>query len=270
MKKSTFIITVVGVFAWQSQLQAQSNYFSLQTGYAAGIAQETNRNSSSSSLDFSNEKRENVYYSFGEGIQVKLAYGHMFTDVFGVELGVSQLLGTEHESSGEYSWGKYISKQKANLTTINPSIVYLFSSNKVSPYAKFGLSGTLGTIKDSYEYESGSYKNLMESETTSKFNWGITSALGASLKLNDNLSLLGEASFMSSTFNPKKLITTKYEIDGEDQLSEMTTREKETVFVDKVTTDNDEEPNDNQPEEYPSFKLPMSNLAFTFGIKYSF
>ena len=75
---------------------------------------------------------------------------------------------------------------------------------------------------------------------------------------------------MSSTFNPKKQTLTKSTIGNEDQLKDMTTRDKESVFVDEVTEDYDQEPNEDQPEEYPNLKVPMSNLAFTFGIKYSF
>jgi hypothetical protein len=66
------------------------------------------------------------------------------------------------------------------------------------------------------------------------------------------------------------LTTTKSFSNDEDQLPNMTTREKEAVFVDEVTYDSDQEASEDQPDEYPSMKLPLSNLAFSIGIKYSF
>lgn len=270
MKKITLIITAFGLLAWHSHAEAQSNYFSLQTGYAMGIAQQTNWNETYNE-ESGQRTFENQYYSTGEGIQVKLIYGHMFSDAFGVEMSIAQLFGQEQERIFEMPDYKATSKERTNLTIINPSVVYSFSNNKLSPYAKFGFCGSIGTNKSSHTNDWTWTEELSEEyTTTSKLNLGITSAIGASLKLNDKVSLVGEATFMSSTFNPKKQTLTKSTIGNEDQLKDMTTRDKESVFVDEVTEDYDQEPNEDQPEEYPNLKVPMSNLAFTFGIKYSF
>lgn len=269
MKRITFITAAFGLLTCHYQAEAQSNYFSLQTGYAIGVAQDVNQNYIQKESS-GPETSENDYYSYGEGIQVKLSYGHMFNEAFGVELGMSQLFGKEHESTYEYSDSKSTNRDKVSLTIINPSIIYSFNNKRLSPYAKFGVCGSFGSVTSNSSSVSSNSSYSDEYNITSKLNLGITSALGASFKLTDNLSLLGEASFMSSTFNPKKLTTTKSFSNDEDQLPNMTTREKEAVFVDEVTYDSDQEASEDQPDEYPSMKLPLSNLAFSIGIKYSF
>jgi hypothetical protein len=271
MKKIKFITPVLLLVVCNIHLQAQSNYFSLQTGYATGLAQQTSQN-----VDYNEQNDEytyeNVYMSYAEGIQLKLSYGHMFSDAFGVELGISQIFGKEHKSNYTLSFYEHTSSGKANLTVFNPSLVYSFTNKKLSPYAKFGLCGSVATLRTSTTNEWSSWSSETsesEYETTGKLNLGITSALGASLQLSKHFALLGEISFMSSTFNPKKSTITKDTYDGVDQLPDMTTRQKEVIYVNEVTYHNDQDIDDNKPSEELSYKLPMSNLTFSFGLKYT-
>ena len=136
MKKITLIITAFGLLAWHSHAEAQSNYFSLQTGYAIGIAQQTNWNETYNE-ESGQRTFENQYYSTGEGIQVKLIYGHMFSDAFGVEMSIAQLFGQEQERIFEMPDYKATSKERTNLTIINPSVVYSFSNYLPMPNLVF-------------------------------------------------------------------------------------------------------------------------------------
>ncbi len=195
----------------------------------------------------------NDYYSYGEGIQVGLAYGHMFNKSLGLELGVSHLFGSKQESVYQVNdigfKYKYTIDVQSKMIIINPSLIYVLSQNKLSPFMKFGISGTVGKITMSSDYGNLQGLNEDEIELSTNLDFGITSAFGASYSLSDNLSILGKVSLISSSISPKKMVYTKSTLDGEDQMQDWTKSQKEVVFADEVEYDDTdvEYMDENQP-----------------------
>ena len=165
------------------------------------------------------------------------------------------------------------------MLQLNPSIVLTAGNEGIAPYAKFGVViGVAAKINQSTEIKGTNFdgntvypSNLSgERELNGGIAIGWSAALGAKYAINETLSLFGEFNLVNLTYAPTKGEMTKFTINGVNELTGGTTRDKEWEFVDEVTTNNSSTPDKTKPtieaKEYYSF----SSIGIQLGLKIAF
>lgn len=207
MKRNYFkILGVAFVLSLSiSTVYSQGAYINVNAGYNLKMG-------SSDILDLNNYKsnsngysEETIHSSLGQGLNFGAAFGYLFTENIGAELGASYLLGSTIKANETYSDGSTTDYSiSANMLRINPSIVIAAGGEKLKSYAKIGVVIGLGSVN--YEVESkdnGDIENM-----TIKLNGGVsvglTSSLGATFDLSDRLALFGELNMINLSYAPTK------------------------------------------------------------------
>jgi opacity protein-like surface antigen len=256
-------------------VMAQGAYFTLGAGYNLPTSTQT-----LDALSFSDEiMTENTttykqnYVSLGKGLSVGGAFGYMFNENIGAELGISYLMGSTWESKMAYSdFATSMTRTNeisSKMTRINPQFVISMEANKLTPYAKVGLLLGMGSmsLNSKVEYLDGVV------EQTTIFNGGVatgfTTTIGASYAINDKISLFGDLNMVNMSYSPTKGIMTKYAENGVDLLSLMDPIEKEIQFVDTYVEDDNIQPSITEPSKALKIKFPFSSVGVHIGVKYT-
>ena len=256
-------------------VMAQGAYFTLGAGYNLPTSTQT-----LDALSFSDEiMTENTttykqnYVSLGKGLSVGGAFGYMFNENIGAELGISYLMGSTWESKMAYSdfatSMTSTNEISSKMTRINPQFVISMEANKLTPYAKVGLLLGMGSmsLNSKVEYLDGVV------EQTTIFNGGVatgfTTTIGASYAINDKISLFGDLNMVNMSYSPTKGIMSKYAENGVDLLSLMDPIEKEIQFVDTYVEDDNIQPSITEPSKALKIKFPFSSVGVHIGVKYT-
>jgi len=256
---------------------AQGAYFTLGTGYNLPASTQT-----LDEMSFSNETitdntttyKQN-YVSLGKGLSAGGAFGYMFNENIGAELGISYLMGSTWESVTAYNsstsggTSKFTDQVSSKMTRINPQIVMSMEANKITPYVKVGLLLGMGSmsVTSNAEYIDGKI------EQTLLLNGGIaagfTTIIGASYALNDKISLFGDLNLVNMSYSPTKGTITKYTEDGVDLLPSFDPIDKEIQFVDSYVEDDNIQPSITEPAKALKIKFPFSSAGIHIGLKYT-
>ena len=90
---------------------------------------------------------------------------------------------------------------------------------------------------------------------------------GIEYDVSDNLFIDISVRSVLLSLISKKSVITKYTVNGEDKLSSLTTRDKETEFKDDDSGDTGDP---NQPDIANSFSFPSHSLNIKLGIGFRF
>lgn len=244
-------------------------YVSLGTGYTMGMP------SSNLGTKETDSKIENVYGTFGTGLNAKLNVGYFFNENLGFDLGLTYLMGSEQEVYS-YSGSGGSETQKATATAIGlaPTLVYKWDNGL---YGKFGFATKIGGKVDVDQYEKNIISSTMYSETNAKAEingkmpLGFTGAMGYQFNLSDNLNLFLEMEYLGINVKRDKKTVTEYEtkvyaggsLIQTVTLAQLTAEQKETIYVDEITS--------SSPANYELTTMsPYSSFGFNIGIKYTF
>ncbi|HTX87685.1 MAG TPA: outer membrane beta-barrel protein [Bacteroidales bacterium] len=219
-----------------------------------------------------------VGFALGDGFNVSLAGGYMFNKHLGVELGVKDFFGlnkkttyTSNQTTGTVS---DVVKTHGMIFQVIPAFVLRAGFEKFDPYARFGL--IIGAVPRVYMTETemfyGSESPDLNTENyTGVYKGGVavgfTAAVGVNFKITDHISLFSEFDCNGINYSPKKYILTKDELNGVDQLPNLSMSEKETDFVkkyDALQTSTDE------PAKHLKISMPFSNVELNVGMTYKF
>ncbi len=279
MKKNYFKSLMILMFSVLnfSTAMAQGAYFTLGAGYNLPTSTQT-----LDAMSFSNETitdntttyKQN-YVSLGKGLSAGGAFGYMFNENIGAELGISYLMGSTWECVTDYNSStsgfnmKFTDQVSSKMTRINPQIVMSMEANKITPYVKVGLLLGMGSmsVTSKSDYSSGMI------EQTLLLNGGIatgfTTTIGASYALNDKISLFGDLNLVNMSYSPTKGTITKYTEDGVDLLPSFDPIDKEIQFVDSYVEDDNIQPSITEPAKALKIKFPFSSAGIHIGIKYT-
>jgi len=196
MKKYLLLLVAV---AMATSVSAQY-YISASGGFSmgsAGILTGTELNAAQTSA-------KNYYGSYGEGLNAQIKAGYFFNDMFGVELGLGYLHGSNQNISSykaasdgtvsEYTNGVAF----ARAYGLTASLVYNFNE-KV--YGRFGAITKVGG-KTGAEFTKntatpfGPIVAVGKQDYHGRFPLGFTAALGYKFKLTDNLNLFAELEYL--------------------------------------------------------------------------
>jgi len=227
--------------------------------------------------------KENIWGSMGQGLPMGLKVGYYFNDNLGVELGINYWIGAE-QTAADVSSTIAPGMVYTNLTTakssqlrLMPQLVY---KSDMGVYGRFGMvipasGSTVVTSTEVMPGAAGSTTTEAEKQYKGSFAIGFAGAFGYAYELSDNMNLFGEMEYISLTIKGKTSEITKYSINGTDQLSAMTTIQKETNYVDKLdkTSNNgnyNATPDASKPLDDLRTSTVYSSLRFNVGITMAF
>jgi len=261
-------------------LSAQKFYVGVQGGYSyatnSGQLGLINTEGSDNTT-----KIEMVKGGLGQGFNTALTFGYSLSDVLAIELGANYVFNSSEVTdnyNSEFSSGNSTSVIAAQMVQVAPKVVFnLNSASKFNPYLKVGATLGIGKITSTSEstdisnFGSQTFESLSESEleVTGGLAFGFNAGIGGNYAINDRISIFSELSLLSMSYAPNKTELTKYEIDGNDLLSDFSTSEKETVFVDEIEYNFNSPQNENEPVEQLKIYLPFNNISLNIGLKIS-
>ena len=257
---------------------AQKNYIRLGGGGGIGLGQYAGYEWANNTTDNATDVYEFKSMGLGSGLNVNLAFGHMTSDHFGLELGVNEFIGlnrttTSKSTSNSSSWESE-TKWSGKMLQLVPAMVLSAGLEKMNPYGRLGMIiGILPSLTEKYEgtsnYEGGTYKETHKYTSKAKISGGValgfTAAGGVTYNLGKKLQLYVELVYNGVTWSPKKGKYTEMTLDGTDQLPDATTRDKEWTFEKKI--DDDETIPESSPDKYPKYSLNFSNVELNAGLK---
>ena len=288
--------------------------YDMLPGYNISSVRETDSREDNDGIN--EETLSNAAFSLGKGTNVSLGVGYMFNANIGLDLSGNYLIGAGHKvvdddfyksytSWGSDYWEKnnntYRDEYKISRScfSLTPAIRLVAPISKIfSVYARAGIvlpisdkitfemseNYTKNRSTNNYsgrENSKSSGEEGMTIEYTPYFKVGYASALGVNFSIGKHLSLFGEVSAISSTFEAKKSKMTKWEgssmVDGdyehEDYLLKLDRCDIETNYLRKLTVDNNEEIDwidEEMPGKDVSFSLPASSIGVTIGLAIKF
>ncbi len=271
MKKYLPLLIILSFVFSSPHASAQVLYAHVNTGYALGAARQNldNFGFMNSTIGNNSMTLEQVKISLGQGVNFTAAGGIMFNEQVGLEFALSYLLGHQHKATMNNLGQNTQMQFSSQMIRINPSLLVAMGKEKIDPYAKFGFILGVGTVM--FELEEQTYGDI----STARFQMnggmsaGLTSALGANLKLSENTALFGEMQLISMSYAPARGELIESTINGISDLSDYTTNEKEVNYVEKYTRNMNTPELDSLPTEELKQYLPFSSLGFNFGIRFN-
>jgi hypothetical protein len=238
MKKNSFIVLAWCFFSSFAQAQMYVRAF---TGYAFSSNPTTEQ-----SQEIVNNV-ENVYVSkfrMGQGVNLGLALGYQFNKSLSFEIkGNTQILASytisipqkDLRTLNNFSFIGYFGDVNYSnvIFQFAPQLVYSVDYNKkLRFFIQSGPGFMSAKTKFRYNYTgwqidtSGWEPNQIAENITlkGKLNIGIQSSAGIDYRLSENLRLLCEFIFINGNYQFKKEEITRYDVDGTDHLSDLSTR----------------------------------------------
>jgi hypothetical protein len=261
-------------------VSAQKFYVGVQGGYSyatnSGQLGLTNSEESDNTI-----KIEMIKGGLGQGFNTALTLGYSLSDVVAIELGANYVFNSSEVTdnySSEFSSGNSTSVIAAQMIQVAPKVVFnLNSESKFNPYLKVGATLGIGKITSTTEStdisnfgsQTFEFSSEDEFEITGGLAFGFNAGIGGNYAINDRISIFSELNLLSMSYAPTKGEVTKYELDGNDELSNLSTSEKETIFVDEIEYDFNGSQNENEPAEQLKMYLPFNNISLNVGLRIS-
>jgi len=281
MKRNLLLLVAIfiaGSMSAQLYVGARVGYGFGAQKYAVGYTQ-------------TDDSRENIWGSMGQGLPMGLKLGYYFNDNLGIELGVNYWIGAE-QTAADISAKSYdiglglpvteftnITTAKSSQLRILPQLVY---KSDMGIYGRFGMvipvSGkTIVSSTTEFKLPVSGTPMKIEKETQYKgtFAIGFAGAFGYAYELSDNMHLFGEMEYISLTIKGKTSEITKSSTDGKDQLPSMDTYDKQTNYVDELNSSSNNGAYNNNPDMTKAqdelrTSTVYSSLRFNVGITMAF
>ena len=221
--------------------------------------------------------------NLGKGLNFGVAFGYMFNDNIGAELGLGYFLGGKGTFTQEYKDEVDATQNSiltgeisANQMRINPSLVVSTDFHDFVPYAKFGVVVGFGTkITETYSFEdlASDYNTVQTFESKGGIAIGVNATLGFLYQLNKKTGIFLELTSTAMSYAPKERVLTEYTVDGKNELNDLiylqtskTEYVKEMDQIFNATTVDDP----TQSTLAAQIKYPMSSFGVNLGVRFSF
>jgi hypothetical protein len=244
---------------------SQGLYVKLGGGYAIGMNKQSLPYHDIITNDGSESTHSQFWYSLGKGYTPELEAGYMFNEHFGFGINATYLYGTENTAFYDYSGDEndYYYHYYSEMVLISPFVLLEPLNGDFSPYTKLG--GVFGSGKFTQQGEMEDSETLRE--FTGGYSLGVNTALGMNYKLSPLISVYAEINAMIMAWAPEKAEVTKYIIEGEDELSDLSAAEREIEFVESIES---EPYNPEQPSQDLKYYFNFDNIGLRAGIKFNF
>ena len=226
-----------------------------------------------------NGDQKNIYGTLGNGLQANLTPGYMFGEHFGIELGLNGFFGSATTiDKVDGSFGTYRHTQKSTQFRIAPAFYIRSGGEKFSVYARAGLLiPLLGSVKSEINDETNpAVSTMIELNTTGKIALGYTGAFGLNIHFGQKFGFFAEVGANSLRVKSKETEIKTYTANGNDVLGGLPTYNKETVYVDELTSSSNNMSTNPTGTSFTSAKEDLrevanfSNFFVQIGIKFTF
>jgi hypothetical protein len=267
MKKLSFLIFTLILLS----MNAGAQWF-VRAGVGAAIS-----TASSMVYDRDMTNSQELYSAkkngYGTGLPVALAAGYWFGENVGIELGVDYFYGFSSKYTFKDDYTDLNFKTYGTMLSLVPALVGRITLDKMTPYARLGLMiGVMNSIitkcegnSNSPEFKTSVGKIESKQKLSGGMAIGVQAALGSDYALSDLISLFAEFQLYGISYAPKKGQYKTYKIDGQDQLGNMTTKQKEWKYVKKY--DAEKVIPDSEPDELPKINTHFNNFGILVGVK---
>lgn len=257
----SFIVTSLG-------LSAQGLYLKLGGSYQQGIS---SQNMYSHTFNDNQDLEERQPLALGQGFSTQFAAGYMFKPNFGVELGLAFHQGASFSSTSKGYESSFKATFQSDFYLINPSLVFALPQKNFQAYTKFGPLIGFGSIYQSIEdRERGFFESDLEVdiEASGGFFYGAHAAVGIDYKLTDRLAFFSELNLRLAAYSPKEGEVTKYRLDGQNQLNNLSDSERYIRYVDQVDYNQSSPP--DEPSKALGSAFSLSSIGLQLGLRYRF
>lgn len=280
MKK---IILSAAVFIAAYGANAQGLYGELSVGYGLGNPAYVMGTDTYKDLVSGNTTEKPLVGSVGQGFNVTLTPGYMFSKHFGVELGINYFMGAEKTiSESRTSNSSIYSKTTAhsNQFRLIPTVVVSSGGDKLSVFAKGGLMLPLvGSTKVDVDASSTANmvtynKTQVESTVKGNVSLGFRGAVGVDYKFSEKLSIFGEVFHTSLFIKQKSRTIDTYTVNGTDQLATTPVYGKETNYVDELNANSNVAGNagfnQDKAKDELAGRTNFNQVGLNIGVKFNF
>ena len=186
------------------------------------------------------------YGSMGEGIDINFSAGYQYHEHFAFILGSGYLssamkTGVSAFNFGLVPAGNVVGEYSGNSYFIKPAIKVSFElDNDIEPYMSLGVLAAFPQMYwDFEEVDSGPvgstemHEGRLEFGRT--FELGLFNEAGIQINFGDNYSVFSGLSFTSLGYLPDYVELTELEVNGEDELGDLSDQEKRLEFKEELT-----------------------------------
>ena len=276
MKRTIFLL-LSGIVFFLNSINAQEEQEPKQKkGYATmGGGYSFNNSSDRVGVNSNSNKMSVVSGSLGSGINIGVAFGFLFNDYLGIELGVSFLQGNTITVFDEFIFSGLYGNDEINFSStmfrVSPSFVIRSGITGVlTPYAKFGPLLGLGAINVDLKSKLGLSTHEQKMVMNGGMAFGYNASMGSIFTFNNGLKLFTEVTLIGLSYTPTKGEITEYRFNGEDKLNNLTISEKETEFVDEIPSNNNGNSSTSQPSKALKSSYEFGSIGVNVGIHFSF
>ncbi|WP_456442687.1 outer membrane beta-barrel protein [Psychroserpens sp.] len=272
-------IIVIGVLFFTTVAFSQF-YISTSAGYAIGSAEVKLGEISTLSTT------ENSYGSYGEGINLQFRAGYFFNEIFGVDLGIGYLYGSDQTVvKVDIPTRELNVIARARAFGVSPSIVYKFTDNL---YGRFGALLKVGGKTEAVVFSKqvfsddeatalqlplGSYSETNYKEDfRGKLPLGFGGAFGYKVDFNKSMSLFIEAEYIGISVKRKESELSEFNTDvflpdGTVAVRNFFTLDNLPEGFNRTTTYVDNLPNNNTDSSIKiAQRVPYSSFGINVGI----
>ncbi|MBL7834753.1 MAG: hypothetical protein JNK18_12410 [Cyclobacteriaceae bacterium] len=214
-----------------------------------------------------------IYGSYGSGFRFNIAFARPIKkgSSFSWDIENTLILGKKYISRSIYNNGVETPERTETHSLayqITPSLVYGFKWKTLTPYVRIGptfsvaklitdvrlLTTNFLEVEYSYEYKGG-------------VGLGMKSTIGTAMQLSPKISIIGEISFLSMTYGPKKGWLTKYDVEGSSELDQFSNKDRTIKFEKEYSID----PNDPESQTINTRdRYAMGYVSLNVGAKFTF
>jgi hypothetical protein len=217
-----------------------------------------------------------IKYDPGTGLDYDLYGGYHVNRFISFGLGLNYLRGLNIDQTrtggGEGSNYSETVKLHSSLFTVQPTIELSPGFAKINPFVDIGLViGVLPRIMEkettTTTYGSGSTETVLTGVYHGGVPIGFDIRAGVDYKISKTIGLFADLNFTGLNYTPKKYSVRTYTVNGEDEFSTLTTRQKETIFVksfDAAETIPADSPNKQLKESFP-----FTGIGIDVGVKFN-
>jgi hypothetical protein len=240
-------------------------YLQADFGFAFGTHSEIfNQTTTITGGETTNTTIDAIKARLGTGLPMGIAGGYMFNKNFGLELGVEFFQGFNTKIINTLN-----NEQEKKLISVPhlgiiPAVVIQIQTGNVIPYVKLGID--VGVVNDLEIRTTDATLNELTRDYGG-LSLGVKAAAGVEIPISKLFSIFAEIDARQFSYSPIHGKVIKYEVNGVDKKSTLTTQESKWDFV-KTINSSDPKPAD-QPAKVLRETHSIDNVGLEFGVKFN-
>jgi hypothetical protein len=208
-------------------------------------------------------------FSFGSGLRAEAGVVRQLKKNLSIQLDAAYLSGKKnslHQVSGtSFSNAVYYSK----FYDVSPLIRFTMEESKIKPYIAVGPIFGFGKFYRDLESGTSGSTNVVTSsrEYKGSYAFGTKSELGVQLQ-RGKINYYAQLTVITMRYSPTSSELTSYVVYSSNQLSSLTTAQKQTVYVNSVPSTTTT-PNPSQPSQSLKSSYVFDSVSLNVGMMFT-